>query len=176
MVIAPCRTRNELWGGDDGKVFDRLADLAASLGRDGHEIHMLAAHPDDDGPIIHITRQAGRPDLPYLAGYADLDAALELFASADLVVAERLHAAVLAAAVGTPFVALEYRPKVRDFATSVGFERFTLRTDDLGGLEELTRTVLAQREALQADLAPRVDEYRRRLRRASARLAEVMGT
>lgn len=174
VVIAPCRTRNELWGGDDEKVFDRLADLAASLARDGHEIHMLAAHPDDDGPIIHITRQAGRPDLPYLAGYADLDAALELFASADLVVAERLHAAVLAAAVGTPFVALEYRPKVRDFAASVGFERFTLRTDALDGLEELARTALAERNTLQADLTPRVAEYRRRLRRASARLAEVM--
>lgn len=175
VVIAPCRTRNELWGHDDEKVYDRLADLAASLGKDGHEIHMLAAHPDDDGPIIHISRQAGRPDLPYLAGYADLDAALELFASADLVVAERLHAAVLAAAVGTPFVALEYRPKVRDFATSVGFERFTLRTDDLGGLEEVARTALSERETLQADLAPRVENYRRRLRRASARLAEVMG-
>jgi polysaccharide pyruvyl transferase WcaK-like protein/GT2 family glycosyltransferase len=175
VVIAPCRTRNELWGSDDARVFDRLADLAASLGRDGHEVHMLAAHPDDDGPIIHISRQAGRPDLPYMAGYADLEAALELFASADLVVAERLHAAVLAAAVGTPFVALEYRPKVRDFAASVGFERFTLRTDDLDGLEELARTAIAERENLQTELAPRVEEYRERLRKASARLAEVMG-
>ncbi|HSJ35409.1 MAG TPA: glycosyltransferase [Acidimicrobiia bacterium] len=175
VVIAPCRTRGELWGGDDKKVFGRLADLAADLGRGGHEVHMLAAHPDDDGPIIEITRRADRPDLPYLAGYADLEAALELFASADVVVAERLHAAVLAAAVGTPFVALEYRPKVRDFAASVGFEEYTVRTDDLDGLEERVRAAIADRKNLVAQLEPRVAEYRDRLRKASSRLAEVMG-
>ncbi len=72
-------------------------------------------------------------------------------------------------------MALEYRPKLRDFATSVGFERFTLRTDDLAGLEELVRAALAERERSVTELAPRVDDYRSRLRRASARLATIMG-
>jgi len=91
------------------------------------------------------------------------------------VVAERLHAAVLAAAVGTPFVALEYRPKVRDFAASVGFEEYTLRTDDLDGLEERVRAAIADRKNLVAQLEPRVAEYRDRLRWASSWLVEVMG-
>src|SRR5680860_115273 len=99
----------------------------------------MASHPDDDGPIIQIGRHAGHSDLPYLAAYDDLEAALSLMASADLVVAARLHAAVLAAAASTPFVALEYRPKVMDFARSVGFEDLTLRTDQMDGLEDRTR-------------------------------------
>ena len=36
-----------------------------------------------------------------------------------VVVAERLHAMVLAAGAGTPFIALEYQPKCRDFTASV---------------------------------------------------------
>ncbi len=175
VVIAPCRTRGELWGGDDEKVFRALADLVGDLTKRGHDLHMLASHPDDDGPIIRIMRMAGRTDLPYLAGYQDLDETMALLASAEVVVAERLHAAVLAAACGTPFVAIEYRPKLRDFARSVGFEPQTLRSDDLGGLIEMTQAVLSQTSQLRAQLRPQVDQYRRRLQRASQRLAEIMG-
>lgn len=175
VVLSPCRTRGELWGGDDAAVISALGSLVGRLVADGHEVHLLASHPDDDGPIIEISRIAGHPDLPYLAAYADLEGALSLFASADAVVAERLHAAVLAAAAGTPFVALEYRPKVADFARSVGFEDFTLRTDALGGLDEAVRTVLGDRDRLAAEMTGRVNEYRTRLRAASDRLAEAMG-
>lgn len=176
VVIAPARTRGELWGGNDSAVFTALGDLAAKLVAEGHDVHLLASHPDDDGPIIQIGRHAGHTDLPYLAAYDDLDAALDLMASADLVVAERLHAAVLAAAASTPFVALEYRPKVRDFARSVGFDDLTIRTDEMTGLEEATRSALADRDRLSAQLATRVEEYRVKLRAASGFLAGIMGT
>jgi polysaccharide pyruvyl transferase WcaK-like protein len=155
-------------------VFSRLGELTRALDARGHEVVMLACHPDDDGPCLQIMRRAGLPDLPYRAGYADLDAAMALLASADLVVAERLHAAVLGAAGGTPFVALEYRPKVRDFARSVGFDDRTLRTHDLGGLEEITFATLADRIPAAELLASRVEEYRMRLSRAAAALRHLM--
>lgn len=174
VVISPCRTRGELWGGEDGKVYDALASLTRTLAARGHEVHLLAAHPDDDGPIIQISRSAGLPDLPYHAGYDDVDGALRLLASADLVVAERLHSAVLAAAATTPFVALEYRPKVRDFSHSVGMEDYTVRTDDLAGLIDLATTALSAREQLSSHLRERRDDYRRRLQQAGSFLEKVM--
>ena len=175
VVVAPCRTRGELWGESDEAVFERLAKLVASLMSRGHEVQVMSSHPDDDGPALEIMRGAGHPDLPYLAGYADLERAMGVLASADLVVAERLHAAVLAAAGGTPFVALEYRPKVRDFARSVGLEEFTLRTDRLDGLEEIVERALTERSRLSTQLEQRVEGYRRKLQAASDKLAEVMG-
>jgi polysaccharide pyruvyl transferase WcaK-like protein len=96
-------------------------------------------------------------------------------AAADLVVAERLHAAVLAAAVGTPFVGLEYRPKVADFAASVGMSDRVLRTDDLDGLDELVAATLADADGVVDAMAPKVAEYRRRLTAASERLRSQMG-
>jgi glycosyltransferase involved in cell wall biosynthesis len=176
VVIAPCRTRGELWGGDDVAVFRRLAETTRLLVDRGHDVHLLACHPDDDGPCLEIMRRAGHPDLEYSAGYADLSGAIDLLASADIVVAERLHAGVLAAAAGTPFVGLEYRPKVRDFAASVDMVDWVLKTDALDGLEERVSAAISQREELSDRMAPHVEEYRRRLRRASATLQTFMNS
>jgi GT2 family glycosyltransferase len=174
VVIAPCRTRGELWGGSDLDVYQRLADVGRDLSSRGHQVHVMASHPDDDGPCLQILKEAGLTDLPYLAGYDDIEAAMALLASADLVVAERLHAAVLAAAAGTPFVGLEYRPKVRDFAASVGLDGYTLRTDRLDGLEDKVRTALVEADQLRAGLIPRVAVYRERLQAASGTLRNLM--
>lgn len=174
VVMAPCRTRGELWGGDDDAVFARMADTTRHLLDRGREVVLMSAHPDDDGPCIDVMRRAGRPDLGYAQGYADLDAAVDLLASADLVVAERLHAAVLGAAGAVPFVALEYRPKLRDFAASMGMEDRLLRTDRLGGLEAAVDDALADRAALSDRIAARVEDYRSRLTAAAGHLRQAM--
>ena len=117
-------------------------------------------------------RAAGRPDLPYSAGYRDLDAALRLLAEADLVVGERLHAVVLAAAVGTPFVALEYRPKLADFAASVGADDVVVRTDQVS-VERIGAAAERARQ-LVPTVAQHVEEYRRRLRAAGEVIREAV--
>src|SRR5213593_3790455 len=43
--------------------------------------------------------------------------------NAHLVIGEKLHATVLSAAAGTPFVSLAYQPKCLDFAKSLGMEQ-----------------------------------------------------
>jgi len=49
-------------------------------------------------------------------------------AKCELFLGEKLHACAMAAVAGVPFVSLEYQPKVRDFAASVGMESFTIST------------------------------------------------
>ena len=174
VVVSPCRTRNELWGGSDEDVIRRLTRLVDDLGAEGRPVSLLAAHPDDDGPCLRILQATTHGSAEYLAGYDSIDGSLALLASADLVVAERLHAAVLAAAVGTPFVGLEYRPKVRDFAASLDLEDRVLRTDELDGMVDLVWDTLNQRSAIAARMLPLIEGYRTRLRSASALLRDVM--
>jgi len=81
---------------------------------------------------------------------------------------------VLAAAGGTPFVALEYRPKVRDFAVSVDMEAFVLRTDRLDALEERVVSAIDSRSSLVERMQPSIDLYRQRLRTAAGTLEEIM--
>jgi hypothetical protein len=174
VVVSPCRTRGELWGGADDAVIDGLVDVIDELGRQGRPVTLIAAHPDDDGPCIQIMRRTSHRAVGYLSGYEDVDRALSLFASADLVVAERLHSAVLAAAVGTAFIGLEYRPKVRDFAASLNMERQVIRTDQLDGLGDLVEASLEERSEICAHMIPQVERYRCLLRAAAERLRVVM--
>ncbi len=177
VVVCPAFTRGLLWGDDDRRVLTALAELVERLVADGRDVHLLSAFPGDDRHVFELIRRAGHSDLPYVAGYdTDLDEVLSLLASADVVVAERLHAAVLAAAAGTPFVAVEYRPKVADFARSVDSEEMVVRADAVSA-DRLTRLVARvdrDRTGITATLAEHVGEYRRRLRRGAERIREAL--
>lgn len=174
VVICPVFTDGNLHGGSDDDVFDALALLIQEARADGREVVMLSAFPQDDRWIIEIMRRSEAPDLNYVAGYADIDDTMGLLATADLVVAERLHAAIMAAAAGTPFVGLEYRPKMRDFARSVGQEAAIIRTDQMGELRTVFRRVEANRDSVASDLAGQVSKYRALQVSAAERLRSAL--
>lgn len=165
VVISPAWTDGELWGKSDTAVMETLAEATEMWLSEGRDVRFLSCNPADDRPIFEIMRAAGHADLPYTAGYLDLEDALDALASADLVVGERLHAAVLAAAVGSPFVSLEYRPKLADFAASVGAEAALVRTDTLS-LDTLAQAAEAAIQVAPT-VADRVETYRSRLQEAA---------
>jgi glycosyltransferase involved in cell wall biosynthesis len=177
VVVTPAWTSGELWGKNDRTVLGALADMIQRLLAEGREVVMLSCFPGDDRHILEMMRAADAPDLPYMAGYDDLPAALELLASAGLVVAERLHGAVLAAAVNTPFLAIEYRPKVTDFAASLGLERLVLRSDSVtaASLGDLIAEIEADLAGVAEEMEVSVVRYRDRLHTASKRLEAVLG-
>jgi polysaccharide pyruvyl transferase CsaB len=84
-----------------------------------------------------------------------------LIAKADLTVGMRLHSIIFSLMAGTPFVALEYDPKLAGLSALTGFEDFTLPYD---GIEA---PVLAgrMRQALEGR-----DDFRDRAREAATNL------
>lgn len=165
VVIAPAWAKGELWGGSDREVVDAMTGAVAVWQAEGREVIALASSPDDDGQILQIHRNLGR-GLEFVQGYLDREDAIGTLASADVVVGERLHACVLAAAVGTPFVPIEYRPKVRDFAASVGLEHLVVRTDEMTA-EALADRVSESIDTGAGEVLTRVARYRERLRAAA---------
>jgi polysaccharide pyruvyl transferase WcaK-like protein len=161
VVVCPVHTAGDLWGQDDQVVFAKLADTVRSLRTAGHEVVMMSAFPSDDRWLIEIMRAADATDATYVPGYDSLEATMGWLASADLVIGERLHASILAAACETPFIALEYRPKIRDFAKSIGLERQVLRTDEMHGLDDLVTASLADLDQIRRDLAVGVASIRK---------------
>lgn len=174
VVLCPVYTSGECWGGDDHAVFDEFARTIDRLRVDGRDVVMMTAHPGDDRWAIEIMRRAGHPDLAYLAGYDDVDTALRIIASADLVIGERLHAVVLAAAMGTPFVAVEYRPKLRDFARSVGAEDAVVRTDEVERLSDTITERLDRGSSGLEEIAEAVDRLRGLQRDTAHRFGEML--
>lgn len=96
---------------------DAFVTALRKLG-ESHRLAFVAMHPAQDGPLA--TRLAARVG-PYamVADYADLEELMRHIGSAELVIGMRLHALILAAAAGVPFVAVSYDPKVDAFAAAV---------------------------------------------------------
>ena len=174
VVICPVHTNGNLWGGDDDAVFAALATTARRLHGAGHEIVMMSAFPEDDRWIIELMRAAGILEAIYVPGYADLADTMQWLSSAELVIGERLHASILAAACATPFVALEYRPKIRDFARSIGAEDQVVRTNELGSLDAAVAAALAGGDQLRSSLAAAVADIREHQRAVATRLSREL--
>ncbi|MCH7670346.1 MAG: glycosyltransferase [Acidobacteria bacterium] len=156
VIVAPLHTGGNLHGGDDSAVLAALAQEIDRLTADGLQVTLMASFPGDDRWILEIERLISGGPVEYMAGYADRDAALTLIAQARLVIGERLHASILAAAMHTPFVALEYRPKVLDFARSIDCEQYVVRTDAIDHLSQTVDLALRDESAFRSHLAEEV--------------------
>jgi hypothetical protein len=131
---------DDLWGHDQAGVVEAVAATVAGLSRDGWRFRVLVVNPADADDARRCGQLAGLGPQRWEVVAADDPADyLRAVAPCRVVVAERLHAAVLAVRLGIPTVALEYQPKCRDFMRSVGAEDLSVRTDaldpvDLGGM------------------------------------------
>lgn len=112
-----------------GEALERVApalDLSVLL-IPFHELHdpavceAIAARPGLAGRA-HVLQPVDSPAL--LAG---------ILGSAEVVIAMRLHAGILAATANAPAVILDYDPKTRAFARQTGQERWTVSVDELEG-------------------------------------------
>lgn len=113
-----------------GSALDSLADS-------GYEIRFFGMENKDLALVGRL--QSRNVEIVHHRGDLDL---LGLIASADLVISERLHGAILAASVGVPFVALPYMDKVFDFASTIGALGRVLEAHDLEQSAILQRRLL----------------------------------
>jgi Polysaccharide pyruvyl transferase len=97
---------------------------------------------------------------------------LRALGECQVVLGERLHSVVMSVAAHTPCVAVEYRPKLRDFMRSLDREKLALRPDR-GTAAELRNAVTSlaeNRDHESAQLAHMVDVFNARLRDAARRV------
>jgi polysaccharide pyruvyl transferase WcaK-like protein len=169
IVVNICNTRHSrLWGGDNRGVRARVVEAANGLVRRGFRITFVSFESRNDSYVEAAAGQVEGAD--FIAGHRSLEGTMDLLGRCRLVIGEKLHAVVLAAAAGTPFIALEYRPKCRDFAESVGCGHRVLRTDTLSseGIIAQVEEIEASYAGVRRELHARVTQWRERLRRAAA--------
>ena len=93
---------------------ERLKALTAQLRAQGRRTVALSFYPPEDDAAAHSLGadeviSTTRPQV-----------ALDAIAAAGAVMGVRLHALILAAAAGTPFVGVSYDPKVSGFCADAG--------------------------------------------------------
>lgn len=160
-----------LWGTPE-TIRESLLALTRWLKQARHSVEFVPVCPKDVSACVELARLAGMPEAKVSRAFTSHTRFLEKAETFDLVVALKLHAAVLAAAANVPFVMLEYQPKCLDFAASLEWERFTIRTDQLNGdgLIERVRLLIEDFPAVKMELhrnggrlCQRFEEYCQRI-------------
>src|ERR1043166_1346800 len=170
IVVNICNTRHaRLWGGDNRGVRARVVEATNALVQRGFRITFVSFESRNDSYVEAAAREVGGAE--FVAGHRSLEGTMDLLGRCRLVIGEKLHSVVLAAAAGTPFIALEYRPKCRDFAESVGCGHRVLRTDSLAaeGIIAQVEEIDASYDGVRQELHARVTRWRAPLRRGGGR-------
>jgi polysaccharide pyruvyl transferase WcaK-like protein len=175
VAVNAGRSKGEVWGQED-RLVATLADAARRLVAAGYDVRVFPVWDRDESVCHEVVRAAGLPDDAVDPLLLEADALLQYLDGFDVVVSVKLHAAVLAAAAGVPFVAVEYQPKVRDFTESIGWGRFTLRSDAVEAteVERAVREIHDDLAAVRHRLDARVTEMAEQFRAYARRLEELL--
>ena len=128
-----------LWGSPEDIQLSLLGLTRWLLKNGNRRIEFIPVWDKDVSHCIDIARRAGMAEAsvsPVLNSHASFLRKVQNF---DLVVALKLHAAVLSAAANVPFILLEYQPKCLDFAASIDWEQFTIPTSQLNPAKLIER-------------------------------------
>ncbi len=121
---------DDLWGHDHDRVVRHAAAAMCQLVQQGHSIVLLVVNPSDRKFAVQAQFLTGLPVKHCrIVEASSVETFIPEVQACSLIVAERLHAGILAVAAGVPCVMLEYQPKCADFMASIRREEFCLRTD-----------------------------------------------
>lgn len=125
-------TNNALWGTTDAALCEAVGQALRQLESRGHSFSFISVW-ENDLPLIEQTRSMlDDPQRhPVLNARTQTLEVYSALAQCELFIGEKLHANAMAAVSGIPFIALEYQPKVREFAASLGLDKFVISTADV---------------------------------------------
>ncbi|WP_055749438.1 polysaccharide pyruvyl transferase family protein [Frankia sp. AvcI1] len=168
---------DDMWGHDPERVGRELAGALRQLARRGWRFRAFLANDSDRAYTERLLADAGVTDRTEVYVTVDPDTYLHSVRGCSVLVAQRLHAAILACCAAVPTIAIGYQPKCDDFMASLGQERFLLRTDevDAESLVDLVEKVDADRTDHVMRLQIAVDARRAALRAALTRIGDQLG-
>lgn len=146
------------WGNVFGGRFDAVtaavSELCRTLMAEGWRIRLIPMWERDLEQHRAVQRELGGA-AELFTEIEDLDALTRAFGECRVVVGAKLHAVILAAAVGVPSIALAYSPKCLDFQESVDQGDLAFRTDGLDAAE--LRDAVAMLDEDHAERRRRLD-------------------
>lgn len=149
-----------VFGGDLRATVDALVHLGRRHTATGGDVRVLPVWPADE-PLSRFCAEQIGPRASVFTCYRSLEGFLAEAAACSVLVGLKLHAVILAHAVGTPSAMVAYHPKGLDHQAAVA-SPWTARTDTVtpGGLEELVGALLDGQDAEAARLAAVVTDLR----------------
>lgn len=119
-------------GSADGVYQAALHALREFLAR-GYRVHFIPLHDIDSDAGTALAREVDDPGFVVHRFDPDVQLCLQRLRACRFVVGQRLHATVLASALGIPNLSLSYQPKCLDFLESIDCAALALPTEHLTG-------------------------------------------
>lgn len=142
VVVRPARVLDKI-GGEIARAVDIMASRCGA-----HVIFVPFQQPADVEAAVSIIRRCRTAPVLVGGGY-DLATMTALFKRCTAVIGMRLHALILAARLGVPFLSVPYDPKIVSLAESL---RYPLAPLQPGSADELTESLWSRRGELSAHL------------------------
>lgn len=169
VAINVGQSRGRIWGGNEERVSKETVRLCNFLKQEGYYPILIPFWKDD---ISYIQRISKAANVDIFENWDDIVQVIDLIASCYIVIGEKLHSTVFSASTYTPFISLEYRPKCLEFAQSMGFGKYTIRTDTMNAEKtmRLFHDLLDNWGEMRSLLVRKVEEYRGKLRGFATRI------
>lgn len=150
-------SHDPIWGDQDHLCREVIQFAKAMLVRDS-KILFIALSPIDYSLGVGIGREINSPNYEVILHDQNIEEAIK---ACDLVVGQRLHSVILAAAHGIPTISLSYQPKCMDFLESINLSHLALRTDEVTSarLIELVESVLNQWTGISNEIINQVRRF-----------------
>jgi len=157
-------SRGLIWGRNEEQVFIEMAKVCKLLREKGFH-PVLIPFWEDDLPHIKMVSRVTNTEI--FNDWVDVQKTLDFIASCHVLIGEKLHSTVFSAAAQIPFISIEYRPKCRDFAETMGFEDYNIRTDRLMAEKVIAmfNNLSDNYTEMEKQLIQNVKKYRKKLRK-----------
>jgi polysaccharide pyruvyl transferase WcaK-like protein len=167
-------TYGQLYGFDEEQLESTIILALEQLARKGWNITLVCAWAPDDIVVDRI--RARVPVCAVEHWHDDYERALDSVEKFDIVLSQKLHVSVAAACRAVPFIALNYRSKVRDFCRSIDWEQFCVDTNNLDrdALLDLAAVLAEARYPFAVKLQQSVSKLRERLLQAVPRTVAAL--
>lgn len=164
-----------LWGSQQilNEVVGRLAQYLLD---EGWQVEFWPMHPGDLRLGRQLIRDYHLKDVSLWTEFRNIGRTMKRIHDYDLVIGQRLHAAVLACGSGVPAISLAYRPKCYDFMESIGMDPFAIKTDgvDLDKIVTLIEQIKADYVDHCCRLNAACDGFRLRQRQAGTEVLDIL--
>ncbi|WP_010268042.1 polysaccharide pyruvyl transferase family protein [Paenibacillus senegalensis] len=162
-------TFNRLYGADELKVEDELAQALQELLRQGYAVYFyLLWNADREATERLYARIRGSGTVVYDPTLYNQNELMSLLQDFSFTINFKLHSNYLSLAAAVPFIALGYRFKVFDFAKSVELEDYVVPTDS----EQIKEHILTLEEQLASERTQIVEKMASHRNQYAKRISE----
>ena len=158
-----------LWGHDEQLVLREMIKFCKVLKNDGYHLILIPFCKND---IKYIRKISESENVDIFNNWFNVQSVLDLIASCKILIGERLHSLVFSASTYTPFIGLEYQPKCFDFSDSLGFSKYSVRTDKITAkrIKGMFGDLVNNWSEMHSKLVKNVKMYREKQRAFAARV------